>query len=362
MAQSYQRWHAIRFYLCCWQPFLFGSPVIALAQEPEEPPTVIVVMMDGNERIGQIISDDGREILLKTPALGNIYIQKSEIKHIKPVETGEVEQFDGEFRNTGPFTTRYYFTTNALPVKKREDYAMVHVYGPEVHFSASDNLSLGVMTSWAASPFVLAAKYSIPTPDENVNIAIGTLLGSSGYFNEFRGYGGLHWATITFGDRMRNISISGGYGYVEPGFDRQTPVPGTYTRKPGEGYPDVPYETANRSQITAPAVSVAGITKVGKSASFFFDSMVFFYTDEDVRQTYQYSDIDRWDVISITVEEYTRTGVMAYLMPGMRIQRRANRAFQVALAGVIISEKDPDGGQNDLMTFPVPTCAWLFKF
>ena len=57
---------------------------------------------------------------------------------------------NGEFRASGPFTTRYYFTNNALPIKKNENYALVHIYGPEVPFSVGNKTSLGLMASWIA--------------------------------------------------------------------------------------------------------------------------------------------------------------------------------------------------------------------
>ena len=119
-----------------------------------------------------------------------------------------------EFRDSGPFTTRYYFTNNALPVKKGEDYAMIHLYGPEVHFSLNDKLSFGVMSTWIASPIALASKYSLYS-DGNTHVALGTILGTSGYLGIDDGgvFGGLHWLTLTKGNRLENISFSAGYGY-----------------------------------------------------------------------------------------------------------------------------------------------------
>ena len=174
---------------------------------------------DGNELYGFILNDDGREILLETKTIGKVYINKSDIKEIintkKSVSTDAIdEESYTEFRDSGPFTTRYYFTNNALPVKKGEDYAMIHLYGPEIHFSLSDKLSLGVMTTWIASPIALAAKYSLYSKENN-HIALGTIIGSSGYLGIGDGgvLGGLHWLTFTKGDRLSNISFSAGYGY-----------------------------------------------------------------------------------------------------------------------------------------------------
>ena len=140
---------------------------------------------DGNELYGFIISDDGREILLETKTIGKVYINKSDIKEIINTKRSvNVDSIDDEsyteFRDSGPFTTRYYFTNNALPVKKGEDYAMIHLYGPEIHFSLNDKLSFGVMSTWIASPIALASKYSLHS-DGNNHVALGTILGTSGY-------------------------------------------------------------------------------------------------------------------------------------------------------------------------------------
>lgn len=48
--------------------------------------TYLVVKNDGTELIGKILSDDGREVLLLTEAMGKIFIPKSDIKSIKIIE------------------------------------------------------------------------------------------------------------------------------------------------------------------------------------------------------------------------------------------------------------------------------------
>lgn len=82
----------------------------------------------------------------------------------------------GQYIQAGPFSTRYSFTTNALPIVKGENYALVNLYGPEVHFALSDQFSLGVMSTWIASPLILAAKYSLKTNNELLNFSVELLL------------------------------------------------------------------------------------------------------------------------------------------------------------------------------------------
>ena len=300
--------------------------------------TKIITLNNGDVRVGEIISDDGREVLFLTKDIGKVYIRKQDIKSIKPYvpEAGEI--VDGDFFVNSPFTTRYYFTTNARPLKKGEDYSMIHLYGPEIHFSVTDRLSLGVMTSWIASPFVLAAKYSIPTKNPNVNFGIGTLLGSSGFLNTFRGFGGLHWGMATFGDEKQNLTLSLGYSYVNLG-------------------------NYNDSRLsTAPVFSIAGIKKIGKRASFFFDSMIFFGKSTKTNySSYVYNPITGgYDYVGTTVIDYRNT--IAFFMPGMRFQSGPKTAFQFALAGVIYSEKNTKTNFRDVMSFPLPQCSWFFKF
>ncbi len=335
---------------------------------------VIVTTTDGLERVGTILSDDGREILLLTEAIGKVYIRKENIVSIEniPSETSDIiEEYMGDYRTSGPFTTRYYLTTNSLPIKKGEDYAMLHLYGPEVHYSLNDRFSLGIMTSWIASPFVVAAKYSIPTSNENINFGLGTLVGSSGYLNNFRGYGGLHWGMMTIGNRMRNITISAGFSYAQPGFINDEPVVGEYeweevphswdTTQTYFQPPAIPTEEVRSSLVKAPVISIAGVTKVGKRASFFVDAMTFFYSNNGTNNR------NRTDIYDPSIGEYTSTivspvaqedtkGTLIIIMPGMRFQRKENRAFQIALAGYTRIR------QNDVLTLPIPMCSWMIKF
>ena len=120
----------------------------------------VISRFNGGEYIGEIISDDGREILIITQSVGKIYIKKSLISSIKKIENGEIN-YDEDFKATGPFTTRYYFTNNALPVKKNENYAMIHLFGPEIQLSVSNSTSIGIMASWIASPMGVVLKQQL---------------------------------------------------------------------------------------------------------------------------------------------------------------------------------------------------------
>lgn len=337
----------------------------------------IITRNNGVEVIGKILSDDGREVLINTATLGKIYIPKSEIKSIKVIDVNE-DIVNGEYRSTGAFTTRYQFSTNCFPIKKGENYGTINLYGPEIQFAVTNNFSVGIMSTWLASPLVLALKYSIPTRNEKLNFGVGTLLGTTGYFNQGRGFGGLHWGMVTYGTRMNNITFSAGISYLNPGRNQisnnySVLTPGIYPaiqdqNNPGTYYFDsnIPYQTYEVKPVTtvAPVIGIAGITSVGKKASFVFDAMLFFGRkkdntyNQDVQYIYSASNQPSYtqvgDYLSSNSQKIKST--VAIIMPGMRFQKTENKAFQISLAGVI--------GKSDgeRFSFPIPMCTWFYKF
>ena len=324
-------------------------------------PTDVLTTTDGTVRVGYIISDDGREVLFMDNTIGKVYIPKEKIKSIIPFSQS-VESLGqtatAEFTGPeGPFTTRYYFTTNALPIKKGENYAMIHLYGPEVHFALSDRLSLGFMTTWVASPFILAAKYTIPTKNEKLNFGLGTMMGTSGYLGGFSGWGGMHWGMITVGDRLKNFTFSAGYSYVNAGrYGSSYPEPGTYPAVTDEWGTNFDYNLPDASStISTPIIGFGGIARVGKKASFIFDSMIFFPTERKGSESEYFYGPGGIPVETVVTETGGgTTNVFAFIMPGMRFQSSPNKAFQFALAGVMNSSWD--------IAVPIPMVSWFKKF
>lgn len=314
---------------------------------------------DGTVYIGTILSDDGREVLINTESLGKIYIPKSDIKSIGAVGAEDFDEV-GEYDPEGPFATRYYFTTNALPLKKGDDYAMIHLYGPEVHFSVGKNFSIGVMTTWFASPFILALKKSFQTKNEKINLSLGALVGTSGYLNTFRGYGGIGFGTFTYGTATDNVSFSAGYGIVNPGFNGNIFFNEDITADDGF-YPENEYtygDLVNTSPSSSrifqtPLFQLAGTKRLGKRVSLIFDSMISITAQNEKTINYQNNGSGTFGY-QVTSTSSART--VFFLMPGMRFQRSPKNAFQVALAGVTYIDA------NNAIAFPIPQCSWFFKF
>jgi hypothetical protein len=315
----------------------------------------VVTTHKGQVYIGVILADDGREVLIETDKLGKIYITKSEISSIVDLKD-EKDIKHGEFNATGPFTTRYAFTTNALPITKGENYALLNLYGPEVHFAVTDNLNIGIMSTWIASPFVFAAKYSHKTGNEKINLSAGALLGTSGYLASFRGVGGLYFGNITFGDRKNNVTLAAGYAHLKTGiYNNNYLKPGTYVN---DGQIYLQYEKSLLPVSKGPMFSIAGIAKVGAKASFVFDSMFGYFSSSRNQQTFK----DNFDGTSEIVSSDVATKSFAmFFMPGMRFQSAENKAIQVSLAGMTFKRLEGYTNKN-ATSIPIPMVSWFFKF
>ena len=325
----------------------------SFSQTPQDSTSkVVVITYSGKEIIGKVLSDDGREILLNTDKAGKIYIRKDDVKSIELIKKGDI--INNEYINAGAFTTRYQITNNALPIKKGENYAMWNLYGPEVHFSVTSRLNIGVMATWIASPIALALKYTLSNKEEGkIHYSIGTLLGSSGYLYNGSKFGGLHWLSATLGNRKNNLTVSGGYGYFNSIIDIQKP--GVY-----KNLMDIPSERS-KGLTGGPLCSISGIVKIGKKTSFVFDNMFIFskntYSDMYVTYTTKF-DKNGWPIYEyeyeITNKEYLDYYVL--IMPGIRFQKSDDKAFQVTISNVRYERN------GKMVTFPLPMCSWFRKF
>ena len=370
---------------------------------------VLIVKNDGGEFIGEIISDDGREILVVTKAIGKIFINKSDISSITKVDEGLENKENKEFRASGPFTTRYYFTTNALPIKKKDNYGLIHLYGPEIHLSVGNKTSIGLMATWIASPIALVLKQQIYS-NNNFHVSIGSIIGSSGYLDNGQTYGGLHWGTMTFGNRLSNVSFSAGLAHINWTSNNTDFM--SRARDIGDknsySFDDVnhPYyippvssgsgSSGNfsfmsafqnevngvdnslkyyKSKQLASVIGFSGIVPFGKKASFIFDSMLFIankskvsYTDKEIDVTYTYNTNDpptgaptsqtetRVPYGEGSISSETSRSTTFIFMPAMRFNQSYTSSFQVALAGFI------NTNENGSTSAPIPMVSWLTKF
>jgi len=267
----------------------------------------VIIKNDGSEFIGKIISSDMREVIIESQKLGAIAIPKHEIKIMKLLQTGDLG-VAGSLIPNEPFATRYFITTNGLPIAKGESYITYNWFGPDIQYGLADNLGVGVITSWLGSPIIFTTKYSFEI-DKNVNGAVGLLVGTGGWTNSF----GLAipYGAITLGNRKSNITASLGYGSVWGN------------------------ENNNGGRTI---VSIAGMHKLSKSISLVFDSFILPPTKT---------------IIDNINGEVFKNNFALYL-PGFRFQTSETGAFQFGFAGASIG--------NYTGALPFPYVQWFRKF
>lgn len=252
---------------------------------------------DGTIYLGKIISQDAREVLLETDKIGQVYIPKHEIKSISEVKVGDMDK-NGNYIPEEIFSTRYFITTNALPMEKGENYILWNLYGPEFQFGVGKNFGVGIMTTWVGIPIVGSVKYSFNI-SEKFNLGLGGLFGTGSWAApDF--FVGLPYGVATLGDRRRNLNFSAGYGFF----------------------------AINGNSEGRALLSVAGMTRIGKKASFVFDTFII---------------------------PSTKAGQIggALILPGFRFQTDSKGAFQFGFGAIAF-----DG---ELVPVPIPIVSWFRK-
>lgn len=222
--------------------------------------------------MGTIISQDSKEVLINTKDKGEVSIPKYQIKEMKELESGQLDK-SGNLVIKEIFSTRYFLTTNGLPLEKGDNYAQINWFGPEFHLGVAKNFNIGVITSWLGAPIVVAAKKTIPL-GEFAHLGIGGLAGTSSWAS----FGGNRWnfalpfGALTVGNTKSNFNISYGYGMSKFSYSSNT-------------------NTAN-------VLSIAFMSSVSDKVKLVFDSM-------------------------ILLEQGA-----GFLTPGVRIQSEERKAFQ----------------------------------
>lgn len=295
---------------------LFSSIVSFAQTETEEKQYVIVTKNDGTEYVGYIVSDDGREVLLVTEALGNLYLPKHEIKRIDKIsyEAALKELQIEKLAIDKLFATRYFLTTNGMATPKGNHYAHMNLLGPEIHFAATDRLSLGLMSTWIGSPWVFAGKYTIAS-QENFHFGVGALVGTGGYLGGEIGVA-LPFAAVTFGNNKNNVNFSGGWGGVG--------------------------EWSEMGENGSGLFSVAACFKAGRKISVILDSFVI----TGIREM----DYD-YNPNTDTYDEKIKYSTLALFIGGVRFQTQANKAFQVGFTTIT-------GSAVGDYVIPIPMVGW----
>lgn len=257
---------------------------------------VCVTLNDGTKIIGKVTQNNERELTVSSTDGRRQIIPQFFVKTISEINESDMSK-NGKYLGKDNYCTRYFLTTNGLPIEKGKNYIQWNLFGPDIQFSVSDHFGVGIMTTWFANPVVGSFKYSNKI-SKNVHYAIGGLVGTTTWrFNgglgngENRGSGlALPFAALTFGNGRNNINFSYGYGASWKGLE---------------------------SQGTA-LYSIAGMAKLSNKLSFVFDSFI--------------------------------TKEFAFFTPNLRYHFTETNAFQFGFAFV--------QALGEFRQIPFPICQW----
>lgn len=172
-----------------------------------------VVLKDGSSYTGFIVKDDGREILLRTTTIGDIYIRKTDVSRI--TEASDIKKInEGKYFGDEIYYTRYFLTPTAFTLNKGEANAFMP-YGLYIHgqYGVSDKIDLGIGTTYWGNPLTISAKGSFEI-GENLTGAIGLVGLTTTYsFGGYFGMGGV-FGVVSSGTPSKNISFGAGYGII----------------------------------------------------------------------------------------------------------------------------------------------------
>ncbi len=279
----------------------------------------IITKNDGVTYVGEIVYDNAREVFIKTKKTGDLIIPKYEIKSIIKASESEINE-EGELEQSEVFATRYFITTNAIPINKGDSYILWNLYGPDFQFGLGKNVGIGVMSTWVGMPIIGTLKYSF-SKNEKLHYGFGLLAGTGSWALPEWGIA-LPFGILTFGDRKNNINFSAGYGAI---IER--------------GKSDGRF-----------LFSVAGFSKIGKKISIVLDSFIMSAGNYFNEQETYYNPSTGFNE-TITVRK--RKAGFALIIPGVRWQLEPNKAFQFGFAGLMVN--------GEAVPAPIPMIQWFRK-
>lgn len=187
------------------------------AQTNSDTTLVNIETTDGNEFLGQIVSEDDVKIVLKTEKLGNITINKIDIKKRDNVAVQQIK--DGKYWFPNPQSTRYFWSTNGYGLKKGEGYYQnIWVLWNQFSYGLTDNISVGggiiplFIFAGAPTPVFATVKFSIPVVKDKFNVSAGAI---GGYVLGADDAGlGILYGLATLGSPNANVTLGMGYGFA----------------------------------------------------------------------------------------------------------------------------------------------------
>lgn len=239
----------------------------------------IITTSDNKKFTGLILSQDAKEVKLRTETLGDLSIPNDKIKELTLIEQKQIKE--GKFYVSNPHPTRYFFGPTAIPLQKGEGYFQnSYVLANSVQYGTSDNFSVG-------GGFVIPLVFFI-TPKFGFKAGKFVYLGggilAASTFAADANFGvGIGYGSITLGNTENNFTFSGGWGFLkEEIYDPQS-----------TNF-DTEWNTAKK-----PMFSLSAMLRVSPKLSLLTENWVFStkefeygdYWEEEYDYTYKYRSV-----------------------------------------------------------------------
>ncbi len=171
----------------------------------------ILTTNDDKTFTGLIVSQNEKEVTLKTESLGDLVISNTKIKDIKIVEKDEI--VNGKYFFPNPHPTRYFFGPSAIPLKKGEGYFQnAWILANSVQLGVTDHFSIG---GGMVIPFLffITPKFGYKVADY-VHVGGGLIIAST--ISKDANFGvGAAYGSVTLGSLENNFTINAGWGAVK---------------------------------------------------------------------------------------------------------------------------------------------------
>lgn len=208
-------------------------------------------MNDGSVVSGKLISDTEREIVIQSGSMGEIRLEKSNIRSMTVVSTSDLKTGGVWFANPNP--SKYLIGSSAIPLEKKTGYyqnTWIFVnsacYAFTNNFSVSGGFEILSILAGGDGPFVffINPKASFKIADNfyaGGNILYANTLKT---VDEFGGLATLN-GFFTYGNTNNNITAAAGWGWAD----------GEFSSKP--------------------ILSISGMTRVSKRIAFVSENWIF---------------------------------------------------------------------------------------
>ena len=197
--------------------FVIISLNLCRAQHINDTTLIQIETIEGNSYAGTILSQDSLVIKFRTTNIGDISINKTEIKKIIPISKEMIKEGRVWFDN--PQAARYFWAPNGYGLKEGEAYYQnVWVLFNQFSVGITDNISIGgglvplFLFAGASTPIWITPKFSIPIVENSIHLGGGALLGV--VLGEANSGFGILYGVSTFGSKNYNVNVGIGYGYA----------------------------------------------------------------------------------------------------------------------------------------------------